>query len=287
MPLPFSGAARPLGAADMQYVATLLGCDLPAVQAVLTVETGGCGGFLSDGSGRPRILFEAHKFSAATEGRHDETHPGISSPSWNRKLYKGGAGEYLRLEEAVGLDRAAALKSASWGMFQVLGANCRACGFADVEEFVAAMAESEFAQLQAFGVFVLHAGLAPVLRVHDWAAFAEGYNGARYRENQYDSKLAVAYAEAVERAGATAARQVQAIPTSSVSAVAMLRIGARGPAVKRLQSALNRHGADLALDGAFGRATEIAVEKFQIDHRLVADGVVGPKTVAAFDGDLD
>lgn len=279
MPLPFSGPARPLGAADMQYVATLLGCDLPAVQAVLTVETGGCGGFLSDGSGRPRILFEAHKFSAATDGRYDESHPGISSPSWNRKLYTGGAGEYLRLEEAVGLDRTAALKSASWGMFQVLGSNHRACGFGDVEGFVAAMAESEFAHLQAFGAFVQRAGLAPALRAHDWAAFAAGYNGTRYRENQYDTRLAAAYVDAVERDGNAVDQPGQDMPASS--AIGILRIGARGPAVERLQAALNRFGADLAVDGAFGRATEIAVEKFQLGHRLAADGVVGPKTAAA------
>lgn len=279
MPLPFSGAARLLGAADMQYVSTLLGCDLPAVQAVLTVETGGCGGFLSDGSGRPRILFEAHKFSAATDGRYDDTHPGISSSSWNRKLYKGGAAEYLRLEEAVGLDRAAALKSASWGMFQVLGSNHRACGFGDVEGFVAAMAESEFAQLQAFGAFVQRAGLGPVLRAHDWAAFAAGYNGTRYRENQYDTRLAAAYATAVEQAGGAVGQPVQATPAAP--AVVVLRIGTRGPAVGRLQTALNRFGADLAVDGAFGRATEIAVEKFQVAHRLSSDGIVGTKTAAA------
>lgn len=279
MPLPFTGSARPLSAGDMQYIATLLGCDLPAVHAVLTVETGGCGGFLSDGSGRPRILFEAHKFSAATSGRYDDTHPGISSPSWNRKLYKGGAGEYLRLEEAVGLDRTAALKSASWGMFQVLGSNHRACGFGDVEGFVAAMAESEFAQLQAFGAFVQRAGLGPALRAHDWAAFAAGYNGTRYRENQYDTRLAAAYADAVERAGDAAGQPTRTTPAAP--AVGVLRIGARGPAVQRLQTALNRFGAELAVDGAFGRATEIAVEKFQVAYRLIPDGVVGPKTAAA------
>ena len=52
--------------------------------------------------------------------RFDESHSHISTPSWVRN-YKGGAGEYERLAEAIALNREAALKSASWGMFQILG----------------------------------------------------------------------------------------------------------------------------------------------------------------------
>ena len=267
--LPFSGPAIELGAGDMARAAARLGVDEPAMRAVVTVETGGAGGFLSDGSGRPRILFEAHLFSRFTGGRWDGSDPRISSPAWNRSLYAGGAAEYPRLGEAIELDRAAALRATSWGMFQVLGDNHLVAGHSTLEGFVEAMTLGEPSHLLAFCAFVLSKGLADALRRHDWATFARGYNGTAYRQNRYDQKLAAAYVDAL--AGA----QPDEAP------LPLLRIGARGEAVRRLQLALGQVGWRLTPDGIFGRVTAIAVEQFQELHRLVPDGVVGPRTWAA------
>ncbi|MFC7611726.1 N-acetylmuramidase domain-containing protein [Teichococcus aestuarii] len=264
-PLPFAGAARPLAPADIAQAARDLGCDRAAIEAVLAVETGGLGGFLTDGSGRPAILFEAHHFSRESGGRFDASHPTLSVRSWDRSLYLGGRAEYGRLQAAVALDRAAALRATSWGLFQILGSNHRAAGFASAEAFVAAMAESEGRHLGAFIGFCRANGPARHLVVLDWASFARGYNGGAYRENRYDTRLAAAYARA--RAAA---------PPEPV-----LRIGARGEAVQALQAALNRAGARLVVDGLFGRATELALEAFQAVRRLGVDGVAGPATRAA------
>ncbi|MBK6654331.1 MAG: peptidoglycan-binding protein [Zoogloea sp.] len=57
--------------------------------------------------------------------------------------------------------------------------------------------------------------------------------------------------------------------------------GDRGPEVMKLQTALNKKGALLLVDGDFGRNTQAAVMAFQRKHDLPADGVVGPKTLAA------
>lgn len=57
--------------------------------------------------------------------------------------------------------------------------------------------------------------------------------------------------------------------------------GSRGPNVKTVQSILNgKAGARLAVDGAFGPATEAAVKAWQQFFRLEVDGIVGPKTWA-------
>lgn len=175
---------------DFANAAKALNCEVAAIKAVAEVESPG-GGFLL--SGRPKILFEAHKFSKHTGHRYDSTHSHISSLKWNRKLYKGGEAEYSRLDEAVKLDKAAALKSASWGKFQILGENFRSCGFKNVFDFVNSMYISESEHLKSFVQFILSEKLDIYLRNKDWAGFALRYNGEGYRANKYDIKMELAY----------------------------------------------------------------------------------------------
>jgi hypothetical protein len=116
----FTGEAERMRDSDYAAAAAALFCDIAAVKAVVEVESGGRTGFLADK--RPKILFESRWFHKLTGGRFDQSHEHLSTPTWVRN-YKGGAGEYERLFEAMELDREAALKSASWGMFQILGVN--------------------------------------------------------------------------------------------------------------------------------------------------------------------
>ena len=61
-----------------------------------------------------------------------------------------------------------------------------------------------------------------------------------------------------------------------------LRKGDRGPEVQMLQLALERAGfSPGALDGIFGTRTDAAVRAFQRANGLQADGIVGPRTLAA------
>lgn len=176
---------------DYKQAAKELDCEVSALKAVTEVEAAG-EGFLPDG--RPKVLFEAHLFHRYTKGRFDESHPHLSSPIWNRKLYKGGVREWDRLEEARKLKYHAALMSASYGAFQICGFNFAACGFTDVAHFVAAM-ETEQGQLKAFIEFIKSQRLDDELRRRDWATFARIYNGPGFSANRYDEKLAKAYAK--------------------------------------------------------------------------------------------
>jgi hypothetical protein len=63
-----------------------------------------------------------------------------------------------------------------------------------------------------------------------------------------------------------------------------LQHGDRGQAVLQLQKQLNAQGAKLFADGDFGDKTEAAVRAYQLKVGLVADGIAGPKTLAAIAG---
>lgn len=189
--MDFTGAATPLTEADIAAAAARLDCEPAALRAVCEIESAGSG-FLPDN--RPRILFEAHVFGRLTGHRYDAAHPNVSAPSWNRALYGApGAHQYDRLAQAIALDRPAALEAASWGLFQILGLNHGQCGFAGVEDYVAAMCDNEARQLAAFCEFCRRGGLDRFLRTQDWTRFALAYNGPAEADNGYDQKLAAAY----------------------------------------------------------------------------------------------
>lgn len=175
--------------------AKLMGVPRDTLLAVAHVESGGRG-FFADG--QPKILFEAHVFSRLTGGRYDAEHRNLSSPTWNRALYIGGPKEHIRLAEAVKLDRDAALSSASWGMFQIMGFNWKRCRFASLQDFINAMYESEDAQFMAFCNYIATVGLLDELQRGDLTAFALQYNGPRQAENGYDIKLHAALASSAK-----------------------------------------------------------------------------------------
>jgi hypothetical protein len=180
----------PLVRADYEAVAQRLGAEWEAVAAVAEVESGPLGGFGSDG--RLIILFERHLFSRKTNSQYDVSHPTISNRT------PGGyprtqAERWQQLEQAYALDPEAALQSASYGRFQVLGQNYSNLGMANAHDYVAKLARSERDQLEAFEGFVRANGLADELQRKDWAGFASRYNGPAYAQNQYDTKMAQAY----------------------------------------------------------------------------------------------
>ncbi len=208
-----AGVQIGLTLADFQAAAAALGCTSAQIRAVWEVESGGGwfkdvradilaldgpGGFL-DGPHLPKILFEAHVFDRYTKGQYRDSHPNLSSKVWNRKLYIGGQGEYVRLWKAMQLDREAALMSASVGGAQSMGFNHKLAGFATVQAYWDAMKVSEAAHLGAFCSFIKNKGLVNALKTisnspPDCIAFAKGYNGQGYAQNNYHVKIAQAHA---------------------------------------------------------------------------------------------
>jgi hypothetical protein len=181
--------------ADFTAAATALACEVAAIRAVAEVETKRAA---FDEVGRPTILFERHYFARLSGHAFDATHPDIANSA------AGGYGrfsaQYPKLKRAATLDEAAALKSASWGMFQIMGANHAAAGHGTVAGFVDAMMTGPAAHLAAFVAFIrADATLLRALRARDWPAFARGYNGPGYARNNYDVEMRNAYARLTAR----------------------------------------------------------------------------------------
>ena len=182
---------------DFANTAKLLNCSVAAIKAVADVESSG-DGFLSDG--RVKCLFEGHIFYRYTKGKYATSNPAICYQKWTTNFYtKGktadirGNGELTRLAQAMALDKTAALMSASYGKFQIMGFNFTLCGFTSVDDFYQKMQVNEAMHLNAFCSYVQHVGLDDELRDMRWADFARKYNGPEYQKNQYDVKLANAY----------------------------------------------------------------------------------------------
>lgn len=189
--LPLIEPKLGLNEQDFQQAANVLSCEVAAIKAVSDVESNGSGYFAS---GKPKILFEAHIFSKYTYHNYDESHSDISSKTWDRSLYVGGEKEYLRLQKAMGVDRHAALLSASYGRYQIMGFNHKAAGYSDVESFVRDIFLSEVNHLMAFVRLIQsNSQLHGALKAKNWPYFASIYNGPNYSKNHYDEKLSSAY----------------------------------------------------------------------------------------------
>jgi putative chitinase len=81
------------------------------------------------------------------------------------------------------------------------------------------------------------------------------------------------YAKAMAALGGKiSAPAPKAVPAASGG---VLRKGAKGDAVKRMQAALR-----IKADGDFGPGTEAALKKWQARNGLTADGIAGPRTLA-------
>lgn len=183
---------------ELAAIAQEYGVEPAVILAIQSVESGG-NGFFEDG--RPKILFEGHIFWRELEKKGLNPaalragNENIIYQSWTREHYYGGVKEYDRLAEAKKIDEEAALKSASWGEFQIMGFNHDVVGYSDVYSFVEAMHTAGKNQLGSLMGYLKGNNLIRHVQgaSKNWAALAKGYNGPSYAVNQYDVKMKAAY----------------------------------------------------------------------------------------------
>lgn len=187
----FIGLAKRLDDIDLPTIAKTIGVGEDEIHAIIDTETRGNG---FDSQNRPIILFEPHIFYRLlkADGHQSALNlavaQGLAYPIWGTKPYPKDS--YSHLIAAMIINFELALRSASWGLGQIMGFNFTMAGYTSAELMVEAFKNDEEYHLKAMVKFIVAAGLDGDLRRHDWAGFARGYNGAGFAKNGYDTKLA-------------------------------------------------------------------------------------------------
>ena len=201
----YEGEAKKLEDIDLPKLGQAIGVGEDVLHALIEVETIGTG---FDKEGRVIILFEPHKFYAnlrsKPEKRAEAVRQGLAYPKWGEKKYPKDS--YPRLQKAMMIDEAAALRSCSWGMGQVMGDNYRQLGYENVHDMVKAFADDEEAQLKGMIDFIRANNIDDDLRrienkaksgqivtASDWVPVVRVYNGSGYAKNNYHVRAANAF----------------------------------------------------------------------------------------------
>lgn len=292
----FKGDANRLDDFDLPRIGSTIGVGEDELHAFMDVEAAGSG---FDSLGRPKMLFEPHLFYrnlGPGEKRNKAVAAGLAYPSWRRDYPPES---YSRLAKAIAIDEDAALKSASWGLTQILGSNHLAAGYQSPQAMVSSFMADEAEQLEATVRLMSKWGIDDDMRElreialagrstlpSDAIAIARVWNGPAFAKNGYHTKIAAAH---------NRWRKIADTPwTPSDTTVApeqpeentifptlrrgdgWLRNHNLAPYVRRLQTALKAKNLYAGkIDGAFGDGTKAAVIAFQKANGLAPDGVVG------------
>jgi hypothetical protein len=180
--------------------------DPAATKAVIAVETPFP--HLGDSRHGPLILFERHIFFRESgKAPVSRTHPHLSNRTpggycTGRNWEARQQCEHQKLAQARAIRHpevdlnAAALRSVSMGLFQIMGFNHRLIDQPDpVRMWERYLKRDDVLDLEDFFRFCTNTRLLRHLQSLDWTSFARGYNGPAFARNNYDQRLAQHYAK--------------------------------------------------------------------------------------------
>lgn len=184
--------------------------EVKTIKAIVAVEASGSG-FSSDG--KIKIQFEPHVFAqelvklkiAHTINISYANLPGGKQLRQYTIVCNGititngveaqGA-EYKAYESAKAINTEAAMIATSFGLGQIMGFNYKKAGFVNVAGMIEGFNAGEIVQLRGMLNFIKASGLIATLQQKNWAAFACKYNGPKYKDFNYDTRLQEAYLKA-------------------------------------------------------------------------------------------
>ncbi len=272
----FRGAAKRIDDIDLPRIGAEIGVGEDELHAFADTESAGTG---FDNLGRPKMLFEPHVFYRNLKGaeRDRAVKQGLAYREQGQEPYPKDS--YPRLVAAMEINEAAALKSASWGLFQILGENHVMVGFPTVQDMVRAFMQDEEAHLAAAVRFLVAAKIDDDLRElaklkrpttpEDCIPIVRVYNGSGFRRNDYHTKFAKAHNKwrGIPDTPFTVPTPTVVVPDPALILKAQQRLYDLG-----YIEVGNR-------DGKNGPRTKAAISSFQGDNNLVLTGELSPQTL--------
>lgn len=191
-----------------EKLAVEMGVEKEVFQAVSIVESGGRGSFIDiDGKKLPKILYERHymyrfcktKFSKDQLSKLKKNNPELVNeiPTYKDKNASYGSEkiQYEKLKKAKKIDEDSAIKSCSWGKFQVMGKYYDYL-YSSSKDMELAMTTCELQHYAYFKVFledVTGLSMIKAMKAKNWAKIAELYNGEDYEKTGYHIKMEKEY----------------------------------------------------------------------------------------------
>ncbi len=182
-----TGLAAALDKWDIPRICVQHGWHPAALESIARVESGGFGWFRD---GRCKMLPEPHIFlrqlkKYAPSLRQEAIRRGLATTTTFKKTraaghyrrMKGADPRYRLLAKWRKLHEEAALASASWGTYQIMGFNAKTCGWDKPSQMVQAFFTGEREQLKAFVNFLLKNRLKKAIQELNFARVEKVYNG--------------------------------------------------------------------------------------------------------------
>jgi hypothetical protein len=186
----------------LQIAAAAARAGIPEAGMLAIVEVETSGNPLEADGRTPNFLFERHVFHRELSARQPAklvhaVKMGMAIPKWSPATqYKDqskSSSKLSLLARAKAIDEDCALRSCSWGLPQIMGNECQEVGFPAAKGMVDFLTDgSPQSHLDLMVRFLKSRNLISAMERRDWAYVALRYNGAGYRKNQYDTRLAAA-----------------------------------------------------------------------------------------------
>ena len=247
----------------------------PASALLAVVECETSGKPFEQDNHTPALLFERHKFYSELQSHKplklkDAIKAGLAIPKWNRKTqYKDqgtSAGRLNVIAKARQIDEEVANRAASWGLGQTMGFNAERLHYENATAMVEELSKGVAEQIEAMVREIKSSKLDRHLKAKDFAAFARGYNGVGYKQNNYDTRMRNADAVWARRL----ANGFEAKPGKTITLIYQTKLKELGYPVGKI-------------DGDWGNLTTGATSAFQRKEGLKVTGHPNDETTQHLD----